>query len=220
MPRRLPLLGILLLAGCASPNDWTSDFQIDKSILSPVGDNPLFPLKPGSSQTLKHGAEELVVTVLAETKVIDGVETRIIEERESRDTKLTEISRNYFAANPANGDVYYFGEDVDTYRDGQVTGHEGSWASGVGGARFGLMMPGSPSLHMKFYQEQAPRIAMDRAEVVGVKEIFGSGGGLFNGCVRIAETTPLERGRETKIYCPGPGLVQDGDLVLFQATMP
>jgi hypothetical protein len=40
---------------------------------------------------------DLVITVLNETKVVDGIETRVVEERESEDGELVEISRNYFA---------------------------------------------------------------------------------------------------------------------------
>jgi hypothetical protein len=35
--------------------------------------------------------------VLDETKTVDGVETRIVEERETVNGKPIEVSRNYFA---------------------------------------------------------------------------------------------------------------------------
>ena len=56
------------------------------------------------------GAATSVVGVLDETKVVDGVKTRIIEESETEGGKLSEISRNYFAIDKKTGDVYYFGE--------------------------------------------------------------------------------------------------------------
>ena len=39
--------------------------------------------------------------------------------------------------------------------------------------------------------------------------------GKFTNCVKTEETTPLEKGaKEYKLYAPGPGLVQDSDLLL------
>ena len=80
------------------------------------------------------------------------------------------MSRNYFAISRRTNSVYYFGEDVDIYKAGKVVSHEGSWISGLGGAHFGLFMPGTPLLHGRYYQELAPRVAMDRAELVSMSE--------------------------------------------------
>ena len=68
----------------------------------------------------------------------------MVEERETKDGKLVEVSRNYFAISKRTNSVYYFGEDVDEYKDGKVARHGGSWLAGTGGARFGLLMPGQP----------------------------------------------------------------------------
>jgi hypothetical protein len=88
-----------------------------------------------------------------------------VEERETEDGELVEISRNYFAIDRATGDVYYFGEEVDIYEDGKLVGHDGAWLSGVNGAKFGLIMPGKPALGDKFYLEMAPG-AVERVEIV------------------------------------------------------
>jgi len=147
--------------------------------------------------------------------MVAGVETRVIEERETKDGKLVEVSRNYFAISKRTNDVYYFGEEVDIYRDGEVVDHEGMWLVGVNGARPGLMMPGQPRLNFKHYQEVAPRVAMDRAEIVGTDETVRTPAGEFTNCLRVQETTPLEPGTsEYKFYARGIGLVQDGALKL------
>lgn len=217
----------ILVAGVACGQgarggSWPSDYPVDKTTLVSTGSNQFFPLRPGHRVALGKGTQKLVVTVLNETRVVDGVETRVVEERETDADRLIEISRNYFAMDPTTKDVYYFGEEVDTYENGQVTGHEGSWLSGVNGAKFGLMMPGTPTLHARFSQELAPRIAMDRAEVIAVQEQFTSQDvGRYQQCIRTLETTPLEpKAREYKTYCPGFGLVKDGDLKLSEVTIP
>jgi len=212
-------------AGCAKgggADDWTADLQVDKTTLVSTGSNPFFPLRAGHQVILEKGTRKLVVTVLNETAMIDGVETRVVEERETEADKLGEISRNYFALDPATRNVYYFGEDVDEYTNGQVTGHEGGWRSGVNGARFGMAMPGVPRLGARYAQELAPGIAMDRARVIATNEEFiARDVGRYQACIRTEETTPLEpKNREYKTYCPGIGLVKDGDLELTAVTIP
>ena len=128
---------------------WTAEFAVEKSELSSTGRNPYFILEPGYQLVFEGGRERLIISVLDETKMVDGVETRVVEERETMDGKLVEVSRNYFAISKRTNDVFYFGEDVDIYKDGKVVNHSGAWLSGVNDARFGLMMPGEISLNGK-----------------------------------------------------------------------
>lgn len=199
-----------------APN-WTSDFTVNRSELSATGRNPYFILEPGYELVFEGGRVRLVVTVLNDLRTVDGVETRVVEERETRNGKLVEVSRNYFAISGRSKDVFYFGEDVDNYRSGKVVNHEGAWLSGLKGARFGLMMPGQALPGLRHYQELAPRVAMDRAEIVSVNEAVSTPAGEFKDCLKIEETTPLEPGlREYKYYASGIGLVQDGALKLVK----
>jgi hypothetical protein len=191
-----------------------------KGDLSPTGRNPYFILEPGYRLVLEEGKEQLVITVLDETKMVDGVMTRLVEERETKAGALVEVSRNYFAINRRNNDVYYFGEEVDIYQAGRIVNHEGAWMAGVKGARFGLMMPGQLRLKERYYQEIAPRVAMDRAEVAGLNETVITPAGEFKQCLKVEETTPLESGvKEYKFYASGIGLVQDGSLKLVKYGM-
>ena len=194
---------------------WRTSFTVDPRTLADQGETTYFVLTPGFQSTFTNGGGRLVITVLTETENVGGVTTRVVEEREWKGTELVEVSRNYYAIDPKNGDVYYFGEDVDAYRHGKLTDHDGSWRHGRNGATFGLMMPGRPVVGMKFYQEQAKGVAMDRAEIVGVTETLTTAAGTFARCVKTRETTPLEPlSREYKLYAPGVGLVQDGDMKL------
>jgi hypothetical protein len=200
---------------------WTTTFGVEKSELASAGRNPYFNLEPGYRLVLagrEDGAEvKLTITVLGETRTIDGVETRVVEERETRGEEPAEISRNYFAISRRTNDVFYFGEDVDVYREGKVVSHEGSWISGRNGARFGLAMPGTPLLGARYYQEQAPGTATDRAEVVGLSATTKTPAGTFTDCLRTEETSPLERGaKEVKLYARGIGLIKDGPCKLVK----
>jgi len=215
-----------VLAGVPAPTTagqaqrpWLESFQARPSDLSTEGENQYFILKPGYQLTLegKEGGKlvRLVVTVLNETKTVGGIETRVVEERESQGGALVEVSRNFFAIEKGTNNVYYFGEEVDAYKNGKIVNHEGAWVHRTRGARFGLMMPGSPTVGLRFYQELAPGVAMDRAEVVSLSERLTTPAGTFEHCLKTEETTPLEPGaREFKLYAAGIGLIKDGTLLL------
>src|SRR5437870_8574530 len=218
----LPLIAVVgiavgVLAACVKSGDWTSAFLLEPNELVSVGRNPYFILEPGYTLVLEGEGAQLTITVLNETKKVDGVETRVVEERETKGGKLTEVARNYFAISKRTNDVFYFGEDVDMYKVGKVVNHDGSWLSGVNGSKFGLMMPGRVLLHAKYYQELAPKIAMDRATIVSVTETVKTPAGEFKNCVKVEETSPLARfTTEYKYYAPGVGMVSDGEMKLVK----
>lgn len=230
----LVVVAVSLLASCmyANPQDpkagagsavdarWRDTFAVDKANLGDAGRNPYFLLEPGYRLILERGKDTLIIAVLDETKVVDGVRTRVVEERETKGGQLAEVSRNYFAIDKATGDVYYFGEDVDEYKNGKVTGHEGVWLAGVNGARFGLLMPGKPKVGDRYYQELAPKVAMDRAEVVSVTEEVKVPAGTFKNCLRTRESSALESGSEDKLYAPEVGLLKDGGFALSKVEKP
>ena len=198
-----------------SGNQWKMEFDVSPADFSSTGRNPYFILEPGYKLVLANGKERLAITVLKETKLIDNVETRVVEERESNNEQLVEVSRNYFAISKKDNSVYYFGEDVDIYKNGKVLSHEGSWLAGTNGAHYGMMMPGTPAVGAKYYQEICPSIAMDRAEIVSIDEKRTTSAGSFEKVLKIAETSPLEpKTVEFKYYAPEVGLIQDGSLKL------
>src|SRR6478609_8579008 len=133
--------------------EWRTTFPVDANNLGIDGSNPYFPLQPGHTLHLVQGKTRNTVTVLAETKTIDGVECRVVLDREEKNGKPVEITRDYYAIDKTTRDVYYFGEEVDIYKRGKVTSHKGSWLSGKDDARFGLMMPGKLTVGDRFMQE-------------------------------------------------------------------
>jgi hypothetical protein len=195
-------------------------FRVDKSDLTSTGRNRFFVLEPGFVLRLegKNGAKTtvLVITVLNDTRLADGVETRVVEEKESVNGQLVEVSRNFLAISKKTSDVFYFGEEVDIYKNGKILKHEGAWLSGVKGARFGLAMPATPVVGARYYQELAPKVAMDRVEVVSLMATLETPAGSFENCLKTEESTPLENGKEYKLYAPEIGLIQDGALKLTQ----
>ena len=202
-----------------SAKQWSDSFNTPACVWSSTGKNDFFILEPGDQATFdgRDGKAEvrLVITVLDETKKIGGVETRVVEERETHDGKLVEVSRNYFAVCGPGNDVFYFGEDVDLYKNGKVENHEGSWAADRNGAKPGLFMPSRTLLGARFYQEIAPGVAMDRVEIESDSETLKTPAGEFRNCLKTRETTPLEPdANDYKIYARGIGMISDGGLLM------
>ena len=180
-----------------------------------TGRNQYFILEPGYQLTLEDKAGgRLVITVLNDTKKIGNVDTRVVEENETKNGKTVEISRNFFAFCRQTSSVYYFGEEVDIYKDGKIANHEGAWIAG-GKNKAGIFSPGLVLLGARFYTEIAPGVAMDRMEVVSMSETNTTPAGTFSNCLKIEETTDLDaKDIEFKFFAPGIGIIQDGDLLL------
>ena len=194
---------------------WQETFAFKECKLATTGRNDYFVLEPGFRTELRSKDTRLVITVLGDTKMVDGVLTRVVEEREWKDGKLYEVARNYFALCEGSNDVYYFGEEVDFYKDGKVTGHDGTWLAGKDGAKAGLLMPGKPTLGLRYYQEIAPGVAMDRAEIVKLDGSCKTPAGTFAKCLTIKEGTALDPSvEEVKYYAPGIGLIGDAEMHL------
>ena len=101
------IVGLCVLAACARSTaqsaaaPWAMEFDADPAHMASVGRNAYFILEPGYYIVLRDRAgNQVTATVLDETKVVAGVETRVLEERELAKGQLVEVSRNYFAIDP------------------------------------------------------------------------------------------------------------------------
>ena len=197
---------------------WTESFGQENCTFSSVGRNRFFSLEPGYQLILESSSEKVVITVLEQTKKIGNIETRVIEEREEKNGKLAEVSRNFFAICKEHGDVFYFGEEVDDYKDGKIVAHSGAWRADEANSKAGIIMPGTILLGARHYQEIAPN-AMDRAEIIRDDVTMKTPAGTFRNCIRVEETSGLDPDEKCyKTYAPGVGLIQDEDLLLTRYT--
>jgi hypothetical protein len=207
----------LTVPASAGNGKFTSQFPGENTFAS-QGNNYFLPLIPGLFQVLETGNHKVkvVVTVTERTKIIDGVETRIVTEREEHDGVLFEITDNYEAISTKTNAVYYFGEYATQYKDGQAVGHKGSWQVGENGAQFGLLMPGVPLLGAKFLQENAPPVALDRSQIIQEGVTIDTPAGTLKNCLRVFDTDGLDPQAppENKIYCHGIGNVVDEKLTV------
>ncbi len=166
--------------------------------------NPWFPLKPGT--TFVYAGEKEgqggrdIVTVTNRTKVIDGVRCTAVSDRLYVHGRLAERTTDWYAQD-ARGNVWYFGEaTAELNKAGQVTSREGSWQSGVDGARAGTFMPAHPKVGQSFRQEYFKGHAEDHFAVVRVSD----------RSLLTKEWTPLEPDTlDHKFYIRGTGLVKE-----------
>jgi hypothetical protein len=198
----------------------------------PVFTNPLDitntfqPFVPGGVKVFQgksDGEAEVVVDIyLTDTREFDlggqPVECHILQETEFTGGAVSEISLNYFAQGD-DGAVYYFGEVVDTYEGGVVTGHEGSWL--VGGATLpsdpaetadadapGLFMPANPEVGDTFKPENLLPVVDETDTVQDTDVSVKTKAGKLEGCIVVEETSSLDSDKETKWYAPDLGYVR------------
>ena len=154
-------LALVVVAGCGAPSGGTGGEakgktekaqkayapRIEPADFTTRIDNKYFPLKPGTTFVYKgkfHGtAERDEMAVTHDTKRVMGVECLIASDRVTEGGELVEQTYDWYAQDK-EGNVWYFGEHVTEYKNGKVTGHEGSWESGVAGARPGIAMKADP----------------------------------------------------------------------------
>lgn len=179
--------------------------------------NPWFPFPVGRHYTYvgtKDGKKAVDKVVVSDrTRVIDGAECRLIEDELYLDGVLEERTTDYYTQ-AADGAVWYYGEDtaeLDTH--GAVTSTEGSWMSGVHGAKAGVYMPADPRVGQSMAQERDPGNAedffrvLDRAAAVAVPYVSAT------DALLTEEWTPLEPDvLDHKYYVRGVGLVKESSV--------
>ena len=174
-------------------------------------DNTYFPLTPGTTFVYEGESEDETIRdevyVTNETRVVMGVNTTVVRDREFVDGELEEETFDWYAQDN-EGNVWYFGEDSREYEDGEVVSSAGSWEAGVNGAQPGILIEGDPQVGDTYRQEYLAGEAEDMAEVVSLNESVSVAYGSFENCLKTKEWTPLEPGiEENKYYAAGTGLI-------------
>lgn len=228
------LLSSLVLVGCSDdePLDQCYEPTVELAVCDPSGSFSLgnghayFPLVVGNA-TVLEGEEDgeqlrLEITVTDQTEEVAGVTTRVVEARELIDGELYEIAYDFYAV-AADGTVCYFGEDVEFYENGQLANTNGSWRAGVDGAMPGIIMPASAAAGQRFFQENAPGIALDMSRVDAIDLDVTVGGQPRQAVTRMMDSNPLDGQQgcdeeEEKLFAPGIGLIKDSVIELVSFT--
>src|SRR5215210_7494908 len=137
-------------------------------------DNRWLPLKPGTQFVYEGSAiddderisRRVVTTVTDLSKVIDGVRTLVISERDYTAGQLSEPELAFFAQDNA-GNVWLVGEYPEEYDEGEFD-KAPAWISGQKDARAGVAMLANPRLGSPDYAQgfaPPPTDFNDRARV-------------------------------------------------------
>jgi hypothetical protein len=188
--------------------------RIDPADFSPDVTNPWFPLTPGRTLVYtgtKDGQKALdLFAATSRTRMVDGVRTRVVEDRLYLSNVLEERTSDYYAQDRC-GNVWYFGEDTAVLdRNGNVVDTEGTWHAGVDGARPGVFMQAHPQLGRRFRQEWYEGHAEDVFKVIDRSAAIAVPAGAFRHALRTAERTALEpEVLDNKYYVRGIGEVAE-----------
>ncbi len=173
--------------------------------------NPYWPMIPGTTYIYEgkteEGLEVIEVTITDETREILGVECIVVIDRVFIDDELREDTADWYAQD-VDGNVWYFGELTFEWEDGEIVGLEGSWESGEDGAKPGIIAFAKPKIGVTYRQEMLLAEAEDVGEILALDEHVEVPYGVFDGCLKTADYTPLEPDVvENKYYALGVGFV-------------
>lgn len=185
-------------------------------------DNRFFPLVPGRNIVMSGTvladdgtlhAHKIVTTVSSVTKMLDGVRTLVVFDRDFEDGQLQE-SELAFEAQDERGTVWNVGEYPEEYQDGALAGAPSTWISGIDHARAGVSMRAHPAVHTSAYlQGVAPSVDFrDCGKVSRTGLRLRVVGHCYNDVLVIDEWAPLdlEGGHQLKYYAPGVGSIRVG----------
>jgi hypothetical protein len=181
--------------------------------------NRFFPLIVGRQFVYEGRANQggaavphrIVFTVTDMTKVIDGVRTRVIWDRDFDEGQLAESELAFFAQD-TNGNVWSMGEYPEEYENGKFAGAPSVWIPGVSGAKAGVMMLGRPRLGTpRYVQGSAPKIDfLDCAKVFQKNQHTCVPANCYRHVLVTDENSPLDpqSGHQRKDYARGVGNVR------------
>jgi hypothetical protein len=151
-----------------------ADFDRNKFSRSTTIDNRWSPLTPGTQFVTEGGAtvdgerirRRVVFTVTDLVKVVDGVRSVVIWDRDYNNDVLVEAELAYFAQDD-DGNIWQMGQYPEEYEDGKLAGTP-AWIAGLDGAKPGILMRANPQLGTSDYsQGWGPAVEYaDRAKVL------------------------------------------------------
>jgi hypothetical protein len=179
-------------------------------------DNKYYSLKQGTVMIYNGTDEEGksmrdTVTVTNDTKEIQGATTRVVNDTVWVEGKLTETTNDWYAQDNT-GNVWYLGEDTTDFTN-KKNPHEGSWESGVKGAKGGILMLAEPKVGITYNQEFAKGVAEDKATVLSLNESVSVPYGSFSNVIKTKEFSALEPDVvENKYYAANVGDIKEKTL--------
>lgn len=176
-------------------------------------DNKYFPLKTGTIM-IYNGTDEDgkstsdIFTVTNDTKQIQGITTRVVNDSAFVEGDLVEPTADWYAQDDS-GNVWYMGE-FTTDLTNKKNPHEGSWEAGVKGARAGIIMLAEPKVGDTYEQEFAKGEAEDKGTVLSLNENVSVPYGTFSNVLKTKDFSKLEPDIvENKYYAQNIGEIKE-----------
>jgi hypothetical protein len=193
-----------------------TDFNPANFTNSTIIDNTLLPLVPGSEMVLEGTANgiarRVVFTITDLTKVINGVNTAVVWERDYEADQLIESKLSFFAQDDT-GNVWNLGEYPEEFAAGVFTGAPNTWIAGVNLAEGGVHMAAVPPsiAEPAYLQGWAPDIGFaDCARITATNESVCVPVACYNDVLVTKETSPLDSASasQNKYHAAGVGIIQ------------
>lgn len=172
--------------------------------------NPLFPIS-NLQQAVLLGSEDfqdlrVETTLLPETKTVawDGndIETAVSQFVAYRGDHIVEVALDYYAQ-ADDGSVWYFGEDVANYEDGEIVDTEGTWLAGKDGPP-GMIMPANPKVGDVYRPENIPGFVFEEVTILATGLTVNAPQGHVEGAILIEEHL-MDDTFEYKMFAPSYG---------------
>jgi len=145
------------------------------------------------------------------TKVIDGVKTQVMWDRDYAGDELVESELAFFAQTNS-GTVWLFGEYPEEYENGKFTGAPSTFIHSLDEAQAGIAMQADPQTSTPSYvQAHAASVDfLDCGQVFKQNDHVCVATGCYDDVLVIDERNPLEPavGHQRKYYSAGTGLVK------------
>jgi len=226
---RMELVGLFDVTMASLPDFAGATFTNPTTI-----DNPFMSWTAGSTWTYssetEDGTEEILLDVLPDTRDVAGVTCVVVRDQVFLDGVIVEDTHDWYAQDD-DGNVWYFGEEVDNYNyadDGTLIDitHDGSWEAGedVAGAganaQPGIVMNATPQLRTSYRQEYYEGEAEDMAFIVrDDARVELSDGTVYENCIQTLDWVPLEPyALEFKFYASGVGMVMETTMDGLEVT--
>ncbi len=173
-----------------------------------VAPNPYLPIIAGRTLVYRDGDETVTVKVTGDIKLISGVPCAVVSDIVEVDGQVVENTIDWFAQD-LQGNVWYCGEAVQDFEDGELVSLDGSFKAGVDGAKPGILMKAVPMVEDTYRLEFDLGNAEDTAEVLSLTGSATTPAFSCAGtCLITEDTTPLSPDAlENKYYAPGVGLI-------------
>lgn len=172
--------------------------------------NPLFPIS-SLHQVIFAGFVD-GEPMRTETTLLRGTQrirlgSRVVRALTSQyvayiDGRIDEVALDWYVQ-ADDGAVWYLGEDVFNYEDGQVADLSGTWITCKDGPP-AMIMPASPAVGDVYRPENAYPIVFEEVVVEGVGQVVDGPRGPVPGAITVEELH-MDGTREDKIFAPGYG---------------